>query len=179
MQFYGTVGLNATGQKRRRGNGRQCIAGCRAGVEGSLSLDMEYLAESTFPPKNSIAIFVIAMHCCIAAIPCACVRVRCLNIQLPTYIPHPSIHPLNASGLQDSKEDPVRRSRKPTCYVPLESGHSEAPCHCLSCLRASRQDKTNKQTSSGQWSVADAPRLHLRDLICVCTFPSERSQGMA
>lgn len=144
VQFYGTMGVERDWLEKGEEE-RQSVAGCWTGVEGSLSLDMDILLSLPFPRKPNCNI-VIAMHCCIAAIPCAHVRVRCLNIQLPTYIPHPSIHPLNASGLQDSKEDPVRRSRKVTYYVPLESGHSEAPCHCLSCLRVSRQDKkTNKQ----------------------------------
>lgn len=146
VQFYGTMGVERDWSEKGE-EGRQSVAGCRTGVEGSLSLDMDILLSLPSPEKLYYNI-VIAMHCCIIALlqfP-ARARVRCLNIQLPTYIPHPSIHPLNASGLRDSKEDPVCRSRKVTYYVPLESDHSEPPCHCLSCLRASRQEKKTNKT---------------------------------
>lgn len=54
MQLYGTMGVeydwSENGEK-----GRQSVAGCRTGVEGSLSLDMDILL-SLPSPENSIAI---------------------------------------------------------------------------------------------------------------------------
>lgn len=56
VQFYGTMGLNATGQKRTQREGSLLqTADCRAGVEGSLSLDTDILL-SLPSPENSIAI---------------------------------------------------------------------------------------------------------------------------
>ncbi|CDM27729.1 unnamed protein product [Penicillium roqueforti FM164] len=91
--------------------------------------------ESTFLQKLNCN-----CNCCIVAIRCARVRARRLNC-LSTY--RISIHPPNASGLRDSKEDPVR-SRMVTYYVPtLESGHSDQSATvCL--VFASRQDKKRK-----------------------------------
>lgn len=98
--------------------------------------------ESTFLQKLNCN-----CNCCIASIRCARVRARRLNC-LSTY--RISIHPPNASGLRDSKEDPVRMV---TYYVPtLESGHSDQSATvCL--VFASRQDKKEKQANK-QCSVA-------------------------
>lgn len=159
MQSYGTMGSNATGQEGRE-RGSQSVADYRAGMEGSLSLD--YLVEST-SPRNSIAILRLRLlHRCIAAIPYARVRARarCPNIQLPAYIPHPSINPLSISGLRDSKEDPVRRGRKATYYVPtLERGHSQQPATTSVCLvfaRPAKTKTTNKAVVNGQWLTPPA-----------------------
>ena len=95
-------------------------------------------------PRNSIAIAIAAF-----LRPCLCRTSKHSTAYLPT---HPSLHPLNALGLRDSKEDPVCESRKVTYYVPtLESGHSDQSATvCL--VFAFLQDKKEKQANK-QWSV--------------------------
>lgn len=150
-------GLNATGRKRAKREDSLLQA---AGLVWKEVFPWIWISCWVYlPPKNSIAILWLWCIAALLQFPArARALVRCLNIQLPTYIPHPSIYSLNASGLRDSKEDPVCRSRKVTYYVPLESDHSEPPCHCLSCLRASRQAKKN--TNNKQWSMASGWRPH-------------------
>lgn len=70
VQFYGTMGVERDWSEKGE-EGRQSVAGCRTGVEGSLSLDMDILLSLPFPRKPNCNI-MIAMHCCIAAIPCPC-----------------------------------------------------------------------------------------------------------
>ena len=97
-------------------------------------------------PRNSTAIAIPAL-----LRSCLCRTSKHSTAYLPT---HHSIHPLNASGLRYSKEDPVCRSRKVTHYVPtLESGHSDQSATvCL--VFASLQDKKEKQANK-QWSVVN------------------------
>ncbi|KGO41376.1 hypothetical protein PEX1_085350 [Penicillium expansum] len=133
-------------------------------------------------PKRLNCNIAIAIHCCNFLR--LCPRAPCLNIKLPTYIPHPSIASPQRIGTPGFKRGPG--SSEPEGHLlhtylhwkAVIAMHLDTVCFVFAHPAKTKEKFKNKQAVvNGQWLTP--PILYLRISICACTSPSERPQGMA